>query len=111
MFTYSATIVAVYDGDTIRANIDLGFSTHIFKAELRLHGINAPEMRGESAERGILARDALRNLILNKQVVITTHKDRKEKYGRYLAEITCDGIYVNEWLVNNGYAVSYMVER
>lgn len=108
MYVYNATIVAVYDGDTVRANIDLGFSIHTHSVQLRLQGINAPEMRGDSAAAGLLARDALRTMVLGKAVTINTFKDKQEKYGRYLAEIFCDGVNVNEWLVSNGYAVKYM---
>lgn len=105
MYTYTATIVAVYDGDTVRADIDLGFSIHTHSVQLRLYGIDAPEMRGETAEAGLLARDALRSMILNKQVTITTFKDRQEKYGRYLADMDFNGVNINQWLVENEFAV------
>jgi len=38
-------------------------------------------------------------------VQICTVKDRKGKYGRYLATIWIDGENVNAWLVSNGFAV------
>ncbi|HFD87662.1 MAG TPA: hypothetical protein ENJ35_08300, partial [Gammaproteobacteria bacterium] len=33
-----------------------------------------------------------------------TIKDKKGKYGRYIAEILLDGININDALVSNGYA-------
>ena len=106
MFTYSATVTDVYDGDTITVSIDLGFYTHLKKQKIRLYGINAPEMRGPEKERGTLARDYLRGLILGKEVIIRTFKDRKGKYGRWLAEVTTtDGIQVNQDMIDNGHAV------
>ena len=43
-------------------------------------------------------------LILNKKVIVETIKDKKGKYGRYLAEIFLDDVNINDWLVINGYA-------
>ena len=31
-------------------------------------------------------------------------KDRKGKYGRYLGIIFLDGVNMNDWLIQNGYA-------
>lgn len=106
MYIYKAIIVAVYDGDTVRADIDLGFGIIIKNVALRLYGINAPEMRGDTIAAGTAARDVLRTMILNRDVVLKTYKDRQEKYGRYLAEIEIGDIQVNQWLVKNGYAVA-----
>ena len=51
MYNYNATCVRVIDGDTIDADIDLGFSVKI-KKRIRLAGINAPESRTRNlAER------------------------------------------------------------
>ena len=44
MYNYNATCIRVIDGDTIDADIDLGFSVKI-KKRIRLAGINAPESR------------------------------------------------------------------
>jgi endonuclease YncB( thermonuclease family) len=30
-----------------------------------------------------------------------------EKYGRLLADVIYDGTNMNEWMINNGYAVKY----
>ena len=103
-FTYKAIIRSVYDGDTVTADIDLGFHTWIHGEKLRLARINAPEVRGDERPAGILARDWLRKQILGKTVIIRTIKDKKGKYGRYIAEILLDGININDALVSNGYA-------
>lgn len=74
----------------------------------RLRGINAPE---PSTKAGAEAKAALLSLILGKTLEVTTVKDRKEKYGRMLVVILMDdGVTtVNDWLVEHGYAVPYMV--
>lgn len=113
MYEYRAEIVSVYDGDTCRADIDLGFYTTLKSVEFRLLGINAPERRGETLQAANVSRDNLRAMILGKRVRIVTKKDEQEKYGRWLATIyVADGdveIDVNRWMVNHGYAVPYMV--
>ena len=107
-YIYSAFVTSVYDGDTITVDIDLGFGFSFNKMKIRLIGINTPELKGEDKVKGILARDYLRSLILNKEVFIETFKDEKEKYGRYLAIIHLDDVNINEKLISEGYAVKFM---
>jgi len=105
LYHYRAIVVGVYDGDTINVNIDLGLSTWINNEKLRLARINAPELKGKERPKGLKSRDFLRDLLMNKKVIIQTIKDRKEKYGRYLAEV---------WLEENGKFINVndlMVEK
>lgn len=112
MYTYKAIITAVYDGDTITADIDLGFRSWLKKVKLRLFGINTPEVRGENKERGKLVRDIVRDMILDKEVILRTYKDKQGKYGRWLADvyIEIDGkeVHLNQWLVEQNMAVPYL---
>lgn len=85
LYYYNAYVVGVYDGDTITVDIDLGFGVCLRKQKLRLIGINAPEVRGEQREQGLRTRDWLRKRILHRDVIVETSKDRKGKYGRWLA--------------------------
>ncbi|GAB4342494.1 MAG: hypothetical protein Kow0037_29880 [Calditrichia bacterium] len=107
-FYYSAIIVSVYDGDTVRADIDLGLSTWVKNQKIRLARINAPEIRGAERETGLAARDFLRQQILGKAVILQTIRDRKGKYGRYLGEIWLPWedrwININDLLVARGFA-------
>ncbi len=109
LFYYDAKVVSAYDGDTVRVDIDMGFKCWIKNEIIRLARINAPEIRGEERPQGLLSRDFLRGLILNKKVVLHTFKDEKGKYGRYLADIWIekDGnwINVNDLMVSEGYAI------
>jgi len=102
LFYYRAIVQSVYDADTIRADIDFGFGHWSHNIPLRLHGINAPEVRGKEKKKGRISRDALRARIGNDQIIVRTHKSGK--YGRYLAEIWHNGVNINEWLVEQGYA-------
>lgn len=110
MYEYKAVIREVYDGDTVRADIDLGFGMWMHRQALRLAGIDAPELRGETIGAGRAARDFLRNLLLDEPVVIRTHK--AGKYGRWLAEIYRElagggRVLVNAELIEAGHAVPY----
>lgn len=106
LYHYRATIKSVYDADTIRVDWDLGAGILLKNEPLRLYGINAPEMRGDEREQGLISRDALRAKIpAGAEVIIKTVQDKKGKYGRYLAEIYLDDLNINKWLVDDGYAV------
>jgi len=107
-FHYRAIVTSVYDGDTCTVDIDLGLSITLHKQKIRLHRINAPELRGRSKRRGRAARDFLRGVIQEKEVLLQTIKDRKGKYGRYLGEIWVKQgrrmVNVNDLLVTEGHA-------
>lgn len=109
LYTYKAVVVDVYDGDTITANVDLGFYTWLHNQKLRLARINAPEVRGDEKEQGKAARDWLKERVLDRDVIIQTVKtkkgsEKKGKYGRYIIEIYIDGVNINDELVEVGHA-------
>lgn len=108
LYTYRALVTAVYDGDTLTVDIDLGFSVIMRGQSVRLARINAPEVRGSSLEAGIKSREALRSRVLGKSVILKTIKDSREKYGRWLGEIWIDGTCINDWLLTEGLANKYL---
>ena len=107
LFYYNAFVDSVYDGDTITCTIDCGFNMFMKKQKIRLVGINTPELRGEEKEQGIIVRDILRNKILGKKVILHTEKDKKGKYGRYLATVYYNNENINQWLIDQGHAKVY----
>lgn len=109
MYEYQATVVGVYDGDTITVDIDLGLRVWLRGQKLRLFGIDAYELRGDQAARGRAARDYLKTLVLHRLVKLRTHRDATEKYGRWLADIYLDdGRLVNRLMIDAGHAVEYL---
>lgn len=109
-YNYKALVTRIIDGDTVAATIQFGLELQSNKQILRLKGINAPELKGETKNQAIASREYLSSLILNKEVAITTYKPRpKDKYGRYLAEIFLldTGQSVNKMLIEGGYAEEY----
>jgi len=108
MYEYRAFVRKVYDGDTISADIDLGFGIELKNQSIRLVGINTPEVRGTERELGLKSRDALRSRIANKWVWIKTIQDKKGKYGRWLGEIWLADECINTWLLKEGLASKYI---
>jgi micrococcal nuclease len=104
LYEYKATITSVHDGDTITADVDLGFHVWINDEKFRLMGIDAPELPGAA---GVAARDALAKRILGREMIICTVKDRREKFGRYLVRVYDGDELLNDWMVAKGYAVPY----
>lgn len=98
----------IYDADTIWLTVDMGFHHYWDIGPCRLTGIDAPEMRGEERQDGIVARDYVREVLNrpeNKKFLIRTEKDTQGKYGRYLVTIILpDGTNLNEDLVARGLA-------
>lgn len=107
LYTYRAFVRKVYDGDTITCDISLGFDVELKGQKIRLSRINTPEVRGKEREEGLKSRDALREKIANKWVVIKTQKDKKGKFGRWLGEVWLDDTCMNDWLLQEGYAKPY----
>lgn len=101
MYEYKGKIINVVDGDTVDAIIDLGFDI-MHKIRIRLADINAPETRTKDLVEkaaGIIARDWLKEQVLDKEVVFRTEVDgHKGKYGRYIAKIY---IHTSEYVINN----------
>lgn len=103
-------VIRVYDGDsiTIAARVPELKNAKIFKFNIRLNRIDTPELKTSNPiekEYAIKVRDLLSEKIMNKMVNIEVVK--KDKYGRYLAEISYKINNINNWLIFNKYAVKY----
>jgi micrococcal nuclease len=111
MYEYRAHVRSVYDGDTLRADIDCGFGIWTANQSLRLLGIDAPEL---GKPGGIEARDFLRSLLpVGAGITIRTVKDADDKYGRLLALVWDNdhgdvwGDSVNDRMIGASHAVPY----
>lgn len=112
MYTYKAKLIRIIDGDTIDAEIDLGFDT-IVRKRIRLYGINTPETRTKNLqekEQGFAAKQRLTEL-LSREFVVETILNKRGKYGRVLGivyTLNDNGKQnVNDMLVEEGFAVRY----
>lgn len=88
MYEYNATMVKVVDGDTFDFDIDLGFSIS-HRIRVRLYGVDTPEIYRPRNKieyaHGIEAKEFVEEYFLGKTGVLNTVRDKKGKYGRYLA--------------------------
>ncbi|MCB5972671.1 thermonuclease family protein [Flavobacterium psychrophilum] len=115
-FVYEAKVLDIHDGDTISIEIDLGFQMR-FTDKVRFYGINAPELKIRNEKNkmtenqlGIKTLNTVKEFIkIGDVITIETIKDKKEKYGRYLANVYVllddRQICLNDYLLNNGLAV------
>ena len=117
MYNYKIKLDRVVDGDTVDAEIDLGFNISV-KKRIRFMGINTPESRTRDLEekaRGLAAKDRLKNLLEGaKTIQLEPHG--VGKYGRCLGVLHIDVVdgqekvtleNVNQLLIKEGHAVEY----
>ena len=92
----------VIDGDTLEINGE----------RIRLHGIDAPEMRqscwrdGKVWRCGGDAANALAGMIASRAVAC--RKLDRDSYGRMVSKCRVAGEDLGEWMVLNGWAVAYV---
>ena len=121
MYTYKISPLKVVDGDTIDAEIDLGFDIKV-KKRVRFMGINAPESRTrdlEEKKRGLAAKDRLKSILEFNNNKCILKVSGVGKYGRALATVLVESlsplngedgvtlIDVNKQLIEEGHAVEY----
>ena len=102
----------VSDADTIK----------ISNYKIRLHGIDAPEKKQicqkpylnlgffslyEDYLCGEFTTNKLREFIENDLIIECRVNDEKDFFGRYLGICFKNNININQWLVENGYAVAF----
>jgi micrococcal nuclease len=107
------SITKVVDGDTIDANIDLGFDISLTK-RIRLAGIDSPESRTTNLKEkalGLETKEWLKKTLEDaKDILIKTEKpDSTEKYGRIIGHLYINGeeTSINNQMVAEGYAWEY----
>ncbi len=115
-YVYNARLVRVIDGDSVIADVDLGFDTWK-RTNIRLYGIDAYESRTRDLlekELGIKARELLIDLFLKSNGNFVLKSMGLDKYGRSLGIVLipneeAEGMSIdaNQYLVNEGLAVPY----
>ena len=107
------TISKVVDGDTIDADIDLGFDISLSK-RIRLAGIDTPESRTTNVKEkamGLESKEWLKKTLEGaKDILIKTElPDSTEKYGRIIGHLFINGqeTSLNNQMIYEGYALAY----
>ena len=107
------SIHKVVDGDTIDADIDLGFDISLTK-RIRLAGVDTPESRTADANEkkyGLESKEWLKKKVEGaKNILIKTElPDSTEKYGRIIGHlfINDQDTSLNDQMITEGYAWEY----
>ncbi len=114
MYQYKAKVARIVDGDTLYAEVDLGFFIKV-TMNVRLRGIDTPEIRGPERPEGLKVKQFVEDTLAQcPAVVLRTYK--LGKYGRYIAdlwflpgskdaeEIMEKGTQLNQLLLDKGMA-------
>jgi len=103
------SVIDTHDGDTTKVLIDHGRRIYS-EIKLRIEGIDAPELKGDTLEKARVARDAARSWLSapGRKLVVRTYKD-PGSYDRYTAEIYDAETEerFSQYMLDNGFAVEY----
>ena len=117
-YVYRIQVTRVVDGDTVDANIDLGFNM-MYKERIRLMGIDTPESRTRNKHEkclGLASKNRIKELLKGavvdgkrgkKAIYLQTSKEGKGKFGRILGTLWVNGFNVNQQLVSENHARPY----
>lgn len=103
MYQYKAKVVRWVDGDTLLCLIDLGFYTHK-EERLRLARVDTPELRGAEKEDGKRVKQIVTDRY-PKDTILMIESKKRDRYGRFIAELYYEGENINQWLIDNGHAI------
>lgn len=106
-YIYDAKLLRVIDGDTIDVTIDLGFGISI-NTRVRLLGIDTPEIRTKDLsekKRGMEAKKFVEQVFKKNgnRCLLHSHKNTREKYGRYLAKVFLGEQCLNDLLIEHNH--------
>jgi micrococcal nuclease len=106
---FPGKVSRIIDGDSIEVDLDLGFGLQKGSTDIRLLGINTPEIRGSEKELGKIAKTKVEELIpVGTDVMV--HSVKLDSFGRVLGYVWIKDKYdesVSEILVKEGYALAW----
>jgi endonuclease YncB( thermonuclease family) len=109
LYTYSATVLEVIDGDTLKLRVDLGFKI-FWVSNCRLADINAMELKDKDQAVRARAFEAKKymedRLPVNSSVLIKSSK--LDKYGRPVVTVYYGDRYMKN--MNNELLTAQLVE-
>lgn len=97
---FTARVVKVSDGDTIRVECDF----RDFSFPIRIAKLAAPELNQEGGHE---SQSWLETLIFGDEVEVVLSKQRVEKWGRLLAEVFHMGDSISDASIRSGHGVEW----
>lgn len=104
--TFSATVLSVYDGDTITVNLNGVPEVFGSKLGVRVYGVDTPEIKGPHKREAVKARDYVRS-VCKVGSTVSLSNIRRDKYFRLDADIECGGVNVAKELLKRGLGKQY----
>jgi endonuclease YncB( thermonuclease family) len=105
-----ARVVEVHDGDSVKLDVDAGFSMHAY-VWIRLLDVRAPELSeadGPQARNDVL--DWLAEHAPDSRVEVVTYRTSqplevrfRQSFTRYLGLVSRDGAELNSYLIQKGW--------
>ena len=95
-------VVVVYDGDTVKVELDNGSEERV-----RLIGIDSPELAAvpeETQLEALLAKRFAFHHLFRRPVELGYDWELEDKYGRLLAYVWIEGRLFNEFILEQGFA-------
>lgn len=96
--SFKYTVIRVVDGDTVEA------TDGNIKFKVRIAGMDAPE---HDQDFGKVAKSAISDLILNKQITLQPIAGGLDRYGRTLGQVFVNGNDVSLTMIQKGMATYY----
>lgn len=86
MYEYGLNIKRVIDGDTIVADVDLGFGIWLSEKHIRIYGVNAPE---KNTAEGMIAKKFTEEWVTHDTAlyILSVVDHKTDKYGRLLGKL------------------------
>ena len=101
-------VIKVIDGDTVKVWHN-SVPQHLQETNVRLAGIDTPEIKGKCEKEKELAVKAKKLIedTLNSANNVKFDVIDRDKYGRYLVVVHADSININKLLIDKGLAYEY----
>jgi endonuclease YncB( thermonuclease family) len=101
IWTVRATVTKIHDGDTLTADLDLGWKITLAGQPVRLARCNAPELATVDGRQAL----AYLQTLVRVGDLVTVVSTRLDKYGRVLGEVTTEtGIDLADAMIAAGHA-------
>lgn len=106
--SYPVEVLRVIDGDTFAVRITVWIGVEV-RTEIRVLGIDTPELKGKCpAERDLANRAKIRATEILKSGKVSLEKPQTDKYGgRIDARVLVNGQDYGATLIQEGLAVAY----
>jgi endonuclease YncB( thermonuclease family) len=109
-FTRAFKVLRVVDGDTLHADVDLGYHAWLSDIQYRLARIDCPERHKPTLDAGNAAKAFTEDwlIIHTKHGGLFATTTKTDDFGRYIADIRCSQEHdLSDALLDSGNAVPY----